>query len=139
VPSPDTKQIGQHLMAEVPNELVIGSGKVPSPRGGMCTPTLNVSSTTVGPEPWAKVEGPTCFGGCSEVCFDFKFPISKMDSESKAGDLAMITKLKPVGPPYSCSSQSYSPNRRTPDLFKWLPRCGPSPTCSRLSLITMPN
>jgi hypothetical protein len=96
VPSPDTKQIGQHLIDEVPNDRVIGSGKVPSPCGGMCTPTLNVSSTTVGPEPWAKVEGPTCFGGCSEFCFDFEFPISKMDSEKKAGDLAMITKLKPT-------------------------------------------
>jgi hypothetical protein len=43
-------------------------------------------------EKFAKMEGPGCFGGCSEVCFDYNFPISKMDSAKKTGGLVAMAK-----------------------------------------------
>ena len=39
--------------------------------------------------------GPCFFGGWSEVCCDFSFPISKFTSSSKQGDLGVIIKKKP--------------------------------------------
>ena len=47
-------------------------------------------------EPGAKLEGPTLFGGCTELCFSTEWPISKFESDKKAGDLAMIVKKAPT-------------------------------------------
>ena len=74
-------------------------GSVEQPNfGGWCIPTLHLrgeredASTT----PYAKIEGPCCFGGWSEMCFSFKFFTSKFDSPAKTGDLALIKKKKPA-------------------------------------------
>jgi hypothetical protein len=45
--------------------------------------------------PFGKVEGPCCFGGWSEFCFDFKFFVSNPSSPQHTGDLGLITKKKP--------------------------------------------
>lgn len=91
----DAKSIGQKLIDNIPQDRIVGSAIVPI-FGGCCTPTINVKSTSSGSEPFGKVEGPTCFGGCSEFCCDFEFPISSFDSAAKAGDFGKITKLKPT-------------------------------------------
>lgn len=82
----------QHIQ----NELL---GSVHQPTyGGWCTPTLHLREAgAMTDKPYGKVEGPLCFGGWSEFCCDFKFFVSNMDSKKKSGDLALITKKKPVG------------------------------------------
>lgn len=83
---------------------VIGYGEVPSPMGGTFTPTLNVMDRGAGNQfrPVAKIEGPTFFGGCMEMCLDSNFPISKIDQlqvgkspQVMTGDLGIITKRAP--------------------------------------------
>jgi len=74
---------------------IIGSSKVPC-LGGHCHPTLHLREGT-NDAPWAKLEGPMCFGGCSELCCDFSFPVSRFDSDSHAGDIAELTKRAPRG------------------------------------------
>jgi hypothetical protein len=73
---------------------LIGRAMVPKPFGGCLTPTLHIMERDA-TEPGAKLEGPTLFGGCTELCFTTEWPISKFASEKKAGDLAMIQKMKP--------------------------------------------
>jgi len=65
--------------------------------GGWCWPTLHLRGENANDtdEPFGKVEGPCCFGGCSEFCFDFKFSTSRFNSERKTGDLGTIIKKKP--------------------------------------------
>jgi hypothetical protein len=66
--------------------------------GGHCTPTLHLSREPFPTENvFGKIQGPTCFGGCSELCCDFEFPISRFSSEDKVGDVARITKRRPRG------------------------------------------
>ena len=48
----------------------------------------------------AKVEGPTCFGGCYELCSHSSFDVSRMATHQlgtalKVGDVAKIVKRKP--------------------------------------------
>lgn len=54
--------------------------------------------------PIAIIQGPSCFGGCSEACVDSHFNISQIDpntmaplSESQIGDIAKINKRHPEG------------------------------------------
>ena len=73
--------------------------------GGGFTPTINVMerSDEAGGK-WgslAKIEGPCIFGGCSELCFDSAWPVSRMEASSfeqklMVGDFATITKKKPA-------------------------------------------
>jgi hypothetical protein len=91
----DTKEIGKQMIDALPPNMTIGSAKVPIGGGGF-SPTLEVSEGGAA-EPFAKVQGPMCFGGCSELCFDFSFPVSSFKGPDKAGDLAVITKKKPDG------------------------------------------
>jgi hypothetical protein len=84
----------------------VGFATQPSWGGGF-VPTLNVMERANGganaANVWnalAKVEGPTCFGGCSELCFSSKFGVSKfsagqVDAAVKSADLATIVKRKP--------------------------------------------
>lgn len=82
---------------------VIGFATQPKLGGGM-TPTINVMERLdeAGSQ-WgamAKIEGPTIFGGCSELCCDSAWPVSKMEASAfetklKVGDFATITKRKP--------------------------------------------
>ena len=66
--------------------------------GGHCTPTLHLSREPFPTENvFGKIQGPTCFGGCSELCCDFEFPVSRFSSEDKIGDVAKITKRAPRG------------------------------------------
>mmetsp|Transcript_5935 Transcript_5935/g.16678 ORF Transcript_5935/g.16678 Transcript_5935/m.16678 type:complete len:281 (-) Transcript_5935:629-1471(-) len=99
-PTPPGTSIG-------PVETTIGYATQPD-CGGCFTPTINLYhrvSQGGGFEsfaPMAKVEGPTLFGGCSELCCDSTFHVSRMDAGNeqrklKLGDLATITKRKPRG------------------------------------------
>jgi hypothetical protein len=74
---------------------VIGRAEQPKPFGGCFTPTLHIMERDA-TEPGAKLEGPTLFGGCTELCFSTEWPISKFESDKKAGDLAMIVKKAPT-------------------------------------------
>jgi len=94
-----------------PGSMKMGTGRVvgfatqPSMGGGL-TPTINVMERLdEGGTQWgamAKIEGPTIFGGCSELCCDSQWPVSKMEASAfetklKVGDFAVITKKKPRG------------------------------------------
>jgi hypothetical protein len=86
----DPEKIG-----EIPRDTIFGYSAQPT-CGGVFTPTINImDGNALETTPYAKIEGPFIFGGCSELCCDFSFPISKFGSESKTGDLAVITKQKP--------------------------------------------
>ena len=60
--------------------------------GGGCTPTVELMSRdAAGNEtPLGVVEGPTCFGGCMDLCVNTNFFVSK--EKGKAGDIAIIQK-----------------------------------------------
>lgn len=63
---------------------------------GYFTPTIHLrTGQSKDQDPFAKIEGPFCFGGWSEMCCDFKFYTSFFASETKKGDVALITKQKP--------------------------------------------
>jgi hypothetical protein len=67
--------------------------------GGWYKPTIHLSAhedpNNITDEPFAKIEGPLCFGGWSEVCCDFKFFTSYYASPTKTGDVAIIKKKRP--------------------------------------------
>lgn len=83
----------------------VGFATQPQLAGGF-TPTVNIMErSAAGPHafaPLAKLEGPTCFGGCSELCFSSTFTISSMhtsaqlETKLKLGDVATIVKRKPA-------------------------------------------
>lgn len=86
--------------------------------GGYCTPSVNLfNRMSAGDKetafvPLAKVEGPMCFGGCSELCVDSTFQVSSMkpeelDTKIKTGDLARITKVRPRGV-CSCAKEMFT-------------------------------
>lgn len=82
----------------------VGFATQPTLAGGF-TPTLNIMERSGGGAssfaPLAKVEGPTCFGGCMELCYSSKFTLSSMRSAAqlnqtlKLGNLGQIVKRKP--------------------------------------------
>jgi len=92
-----------------PGEVQMNSGRVmgfatqPSLGGGF-TPSITVMERLASDgSQWgsmAKVEGPCLFGGCSELCCESEWPVSKlkaedMDTKLMVGDFAIITKKKP--------------------------------------------
>jgi hypothetical protein len=87
---------GRPSIGGVPSDRLIGSATQPL-YGGWCTPTieLRTGNTPDTGTPFGKIEGPCCFGGWSELCFDFHFEVSNFTSEKKTGDLGLITKKKP--------------------------------------------
>lgn len=74
--------------------MTLGSASVPV-MSAFFSPTLHVMDRGGVDGPFAKVEGPCCFGGCSEFCFSFNFPVSKFGSAAKTGDIGKIIKQKP--------------------------------------------
>lgn len=48
---------------------------------------------------FARVKGPTIFGGCSELCCDQRFGVKRVNKDGSVsydiGDIATITKMKP--------------------------------------------
>eukprot|EP00300_Choanocystis_sp_HF-7_P001280 c1102_g1_i1.p1 GENE.c1102_g1_i1~~c1102_g1_i1.p1 ORF type:complete len:343 (+),score=23.02 c1102_g1_i1:51-1079(+) len=75
-----------------PKDNVIGTIEMPK-WGGVFTPTLELKDASGKIE--GRVEGPFCWGGCSELCCKFTYPVSSASAEKKAGDVAIITKEKP--------------------------------------------
>ena len=59
-------------------------------------------------------QGPTCFGGCSELCFESSFPVSLMNPDQmgtklKTGDLAEIKKVADAdAKPVDCITSDWS-------------------------------
>ena len=78
--------------------------------GGGCTPTVNIMERTgtlqgLNPPPatpFAVVEGPTCFGGCMDLCCQTKFMVSSQ--KGKAADIAVISKKAPQGACGMCAA-----------------------------------
>lgn len=88
-----TKEVGRPY--NLPANRLIASALQPI-YAGYCTPTIHLrAGQTSAEDPFAKIEGPYCFGGWSELCCDFKFFTSFYKSETKAGDVALITKQRP--------------------------------------------
>lgn len=86
------KEVGRPLFID-PNRVI---GKVTQPiLGGYCTPTVHLSEGQNDATPFGKVQGPFIFGGWSEMCCDFNFPVSFFNSPDKRGDIALIKKIKP--------------------------------------------
>ena len=85
------------------NPACVGFATQPAFGGGLA-PTINLMERA---EPHrsaynalAKVEGPTCFGGCLELCHSTTFKVSRMqpaqlESRLEVADLATIVKRKP--------------------------------------------
>ena len=89
---------------KIPTSQAIAHSRVPKWGGGL-HPTLQVMDRGVSAveEPYAVVRGPTCFGGCTELCCKKDFGVSKVPQGWKPGsykdlhpgDAATITKKKP--------------------------------------------
>ena len=89
---------------KIPTSQAIAHSRVPKWGGGL-HPTLQVMHRGVSAveEPYAVVRGPTCFGGCTELCCKKDFGVSKVPQGWKPGtykdlhpgDAATITKKKP--------------------------------------------
>jgi hypothetical protein len=73
-------------------------GSVTQPRfAGSLKPSFDLRSDGMkdDAEPFGRLEAPCCiFGGCTELCFKFKFKVSSFENETSAGDLAVIKKKK---------------------------------------------
>ena len=80
------KEMG--LPFNLPDNRLIASALQPIYAGGF-TPTIHL---TAGHEatPFSKIEGPYCFGGWSEMCCDFEFPVSFFNSEKKTGECVFM-------------------------------------------------
>jgi hypothetical protein len=89
-----TKEIGAPLLSTLDEGNTLGSASVPV-MSAFFSPTLHVMERGGLDGPFAKVEGPCFFGGCSEFCCSFNFPVSKFGSPAKAGDIGKIVKQKP--------------------------------------------
>lgn len=76
---------------KIPKDSVFARSVVPIGGGG-CTPTVEMMSRDAGGNetPFGFVEGPTCFGGCMDLCVNTNFFVSKQ--KGKAGDIAVIQK-----------------------------------------------
>ncbi len=71
-------------------------GKVTQPIfGGYCHPELHLQ-TADSQTPFAKMTGPCFFGGWSECCCNFPFPLTSFDNKETQGDLGVVTKQKPT-------------------------------------------
>lgn len=71
------------------------------PFGGGLTPTIQVMDRTATSDThWANATGPTCFGGCSELCCSVPFAVHRVaNGNGKVGldllSVATISKIKP--------------------------------------------
>ena len=90
---------------KLPKDHVIGRAKVPVPFAGGLTPTVQVMDRTPTSDVhWANVTGPTCFGGCSELCCTVPFAVKRVDAltgktvfagPDGTGQVATIKKIRP--------------------------------------------
>jgi len=93
LPKEEDNELGVNLQA--PAENLIGSAIQPA-FGGWYRPTLHLRDGGDDVAPFGKIEGPCCFGGWSEMCCDFNFPISWFNSPTATGDAAVVVKKKPT-------------------------------------------
>merc|ERR1719163_887915 len=88
------QEIGAPLLSTLDEGNTLGSASVPV-MSAFFSPTLHVMERGGLDGPFAKIEGPCFFGGCSEYCCSFDFPVSKFGSAAKTGDIGKIVKQKP--------------------------------------------
>merc|ERR1711865_461605 len=115
----------------------------------MGTPTINIMDRAAGQGEFsalAKVEGPCYFGGCSELCCDSQWNVSRMtpetwDQKINLGDMAIITKKKPdsmssalreMATDSDTFTMEFKPEAQLAPQQKatMIPRCCWSTTCS---------
>jgi hypothetical protein len=98
VAGPTTEEDKNKLAPYVnaPRGMIIGNAKVHISccNTHSCSPTMFVGTGTTDSPPFAKVQGPGCYCGCSQLCREFHFRASKPGSAMKTGDLADIVKKK---------------------------------------------
>lgn len=75
-----------------PRDRLISSMEMPK-WGGVFTPTLEIKDAAGVVE--GRIEGSFCWGGCSELCFTYNYPVSSAAAAKKTGDIAVITKMRP--------------------------------------------
>ena len=82
----------------LPDERLIGSVLQPK-YAGCIRPTLElnngIDAQGLNHQPFGRISGPCCFGGMSELCFDFRFYTSLWASPQFSADIAMITRKAP--------------------------------------------
>ena len=76
----------------VVNPNPISKARVPY-LGGGCSPQIDVYEDHDSPRPNGRVNGPCCFGGCSELCCESKFMYRTLDGR----DVSRVRKLVPGG------------------------------------------
>jgi len=94
-------EVGKPYQPETYAGRIIGSVTQPC-LGGIYRPQLDMrvgdNIAQLGQDttstPFALITGPFCFGGCSELCCDFNFPVSTPGNKTE-GNLGKIVKLKP--------------------------------------------
>lgn len=62
--------------------------------GGGCSPQINMYDQAG--SFFARLQGPCCFGGYSDLCRSYQFPVSGANSAEYAADVAMVTKRRPA-------------------------------------------
>ena len=83
----------QGVPGEISKATSIGSTKVPIGGGG-CTPTLDLFDAKN--ERFSTLTGPTCFGGCLELCHPAEFNFSS-ETTTHNGNMGRIFKDRPHG------------------------------------------
>ena len=73
------KERGGPFMDQADPSRLIGTAIQPN-YGGWCWPTIHL--TAANQEPYAKIEGPCCFGGWSEMCCSFNVPVCLTKAQS---------------------------------------------------------
>ena len=110
-----------------PKDSQIGWANQPSMGGGL-TPTIQLMERQELAS-FAIVEGPTCFGGCSELCCSAPFQISKgpaINLPLKRGDSAKIVKQAPTGFGAAMREALTDSDVYTPVKFCGTPDCNES-------------
>jgi hypothetical protein len=87
-------EAGRPFNLESARDRLIGSVTQPI-FGGYCSPEVHLKTADAA-EPFGKLNGPCFFGGWSECCCNFEFPLTTFGNKDTKGDLGVVTKKKPA-------------------------------------------